>query len=770
MTYILPKGQTLFYASAKFRELQIDQILNDRPKIDFPTNKNFFLTSKHSVAIAYSALHDDPVKYFHPTVDIDRIKKQFNVTHVYNASKQLKLFRLMEKENIDNLLFKDPNSPFHYSKAGIKVHNIYEIKTKINAKRTQYADIEKKTGLGINDIEDSAFSLLLVATKYLEVPQGVSRYSTTSIDYILYDLFKKHLESDFDGVYQDNIDDFHEEICIFNPSSSLTPDYKHKYSWFNNKQVQALTVKPKQQYDFVKQWKDKESKKIAKEIKEFEEILASGENSEEFLEYQEDYEGTFEDFQKTYQVNINKLKSDNLDPVSNIVKIASSLNKDRLHRGSNKTQVIQKYVNKKSGRCRLDNCKNPVSFENCQIELKKIADEMRLYPNANNLHHRGATVADHSIWAARTAYNWMGYIDDPWTKDIYPELRNTVLLSAFLHDIGKIGDLDQVSLTTKGKDDHTYKGLMYIMDQIEFRALTDTSLQSIFNSCYVKDIHKVIIGLCVAMHHYLGLLLSVNNLTPYDAGHSMNKIKWPSIMKDNLRRLSLLNSSSILAKLLTNIVEFKYIITYYDFMRFYRILTYSLPEDDDTIEQILRIIITVSACDVYGAHNVKIDKSLSIYNDDVSALLDPHILHTQTNQHPPMENYIPASRPYYKYLYYTLGLEERDKLLAYSKIVNKNAFMDAWDTYHLFLKHIESKVNLELPRVYRYLDMSGVQEFVTSLFRLLKVGELPTVKHYHKKVPDEIRTFLRTEYNDNDKTHASFVKLYKTHRHKSFEI
>lgn len=91
-----------------------------------------------------------------------------------------------------------------------------------------------------------------------------------------------------------------------------------------------------------------------------------------------------------------------------------------------------------------------VSFQAFALDLKtcsedgymsEVMDDMHWYRVNNSSFHRGDDVYDHSAWSARAMEQWFEE-GHPWVKGIPANLKDAAILGAFLHDIGKTGDLD----------------------------------------------------------------------------------------------------------------------------------------------------------------------------------------------------------------------------------------------------------------------------------------------------------------------------------------
>lgn len=754
----VPANTKVYYASAKFRELQIDRLLENRPLVDFPTDRNIFVTSDYDTAIKYSWKVDDPGTYYTTRKNgPPESANNIDVMHVYQTVRDQSLIDISNPNVIHYLLFEDTNSPFHISKqtkSYTDVNIFYHrkaVKGKVALKK-----FETKLNTSINPF--SGFGILSGVTNYHNyylTKDPMNRVSVIATDYAIANLMRDYAGMNYDGWVQPADDVFHHEFMFFSPSKSLRPLYSDPKEWLQfwihpdvlKENTFALQKKVKDTLDGLEESFERRSQKSLDKIQKYNDQIENPPEDEV-----KDY-GSVEKFVKAVKGQI-KDEEEKL-----------SLAKDRVITNA-KTQLIpylkgagrlttsvyspiQQFYNKSRNHCTFgSSCKTPLSFEQCQKNLENIAYQMELFPNKISNHHVGETVADHSIWVARTIYKWLSYQDHPWVKDIWPEMRNTALLAAFTHDIGKIGDMDTDTLVEVGaKRDHPTRGYLYFVNSLQFKTtnngiINTTKLIDAIGCNYNKT--DVIISAIVAgMHHYLGeLLLSLENFYPSNVGGSLGSAVLP--FSFDYSRYVLPDTDSKLATILDDGIgaQFKYIIF------LHKLLIYLDNADRERIFfekknflQLLHILFAVSAADNYGAYPVGVTREVdSIFKMDASKLLDPEFLFMKTEVCKDA-NVIEILRPYYRYLYHSTGLIEREKMFEFViSIQNFDIFMEAWNEFDRFLMYIQDPDNKHLPNVYGYLSE---QKFEQSLIRLLLKGEISTAPLRTNKISDRVLEMIK---------------------------
>jgi hypothetical protein len=212
------------------------------------------------------------------------------------------------------------------------------------------------------------------------------------------------------------------------------------------------------------------------------------------------------------------------------------------------------------------------------------------------------------------------------------------------------------------------------------------------------------------------------------------------------------NGSGFIHSILGCIVELKYIIVLHSV---FQILKRHDQEgifrnNRDNLEQLLRILCAVGAADVFGAYPVETRREKSRYDQTFADVMDPEVIfsHTESSR----EN-LDIDRPYYRFAYGTRGLDERDRLVEYSRVVvNYDALCDAWDSLHQYMQCIKQNEMDKVPAVYRSLPAQTPNEYLTSLFCLLKVGttkvEAPRAEQYRPRDATLLNIFAKEGATD----------------------
>lgn len=749
----------VYYASAKFRELQIDRLLENRPFEDFPTKSNMFVTEDYDTALLYSWKRDDPSTYYSSRADgPPKSVSNLDVIHVYETVGEQNLIDISDPDVLRYLLFEDSTSPFHISKQEKSYVDVNIFSHRKAAKgRFALKKFEEKLNKHINPF--GGFGTLSGVTNYHNYylsNDSLNRVSVVDTDYVIATLLKEFAGGKYDGWVQPKDSVFHQEYMFFNPEKSLRPLYSDPKEWINfwihpnvlKENTFSLSKKIKETLMGLEESFAEREKKSRDIIREYQEILKHPSPDDI-----EEYDG-LEKFINEMNTQIREEEEKLADAKNKVIKNVQSQLIPYL-KGAGKLLSVfsptQQFYNKSNNRCNFESsCKTPLSFEQCQTSLDEIAEQMGLFPNKITNHHVGETVADHSIWVARTIYKWLSYQNNPWVKDIWPELRNTTLLSAFTHDIGKIGDMDMDTLAEVGaKRDHPLKGYLYFVNALQFKTtdngfIKTTSLIDAIGCRYNKT-DTVISAVVAGMHHYLGeLLLSIENFYPTNVGGSMGALALP--FSFDYERYLVPDQFPRLGEILDNGLgeQFKYIIF------LHKLLVYLDNVDrkkiffkKEAFLQLLHILFAISAADNYGAYPVQVSREEdSVFTKQTSDLLDPEFLFKTTNVSEDA-NIVNVLRPYYKYLYHSTGLVEKEKMIEFAlQIKNFDIFLEAWNQFDRFMMYIENRAVNNLPNIYRYLSP---QDFSTSLINLLRWGKIPLDSKRLEKLPDAVLDNIREE-------------------------
>ena len=415
-------------------------------------------------------------------------------------------------------------------------------------------------------------------------------------------------------------------------------------------------------------------------------------------------------------------------------------------------------------------------LDNCSAEMEALMEEFSLYENANNSHHIGMTVLDHSIWTTRTVFKWLTYSEAPFISGIRNGLKQICLVSAFLHDIGKIGDLDKTTLPTKGnKFKHPVDGYAYLNDPKKFKSLKKDV--GPYFECITR--HKksaTIIKCVVAMHHYFGLLMK----TPDDYTIEFIYSDGKSFLNDVLEIYDLYKQylpdyapPSPVSAMIATITEFKYIA-------FVNRLTQILIEqgaldildDKPLMREIIMCIITVSVADTYGAHSVCLTAQDIEYSKLTKNIMPDSILSSKTGCRPTRHE---LNRPYYGFLGLTTGMRERSRLLRFFDLVNIKTLYEAWNHLPEYLTVMNAGEYEKIPDIFKviYPKENLLKNYLANLKQLLVTGILPSREDFSAQQDryDEIKLNIFDENSDNhEKIRLNPRPLLKLTQGKSREI
>ena len=731
----LPRGTNLYYSSAKFREQEIYAMQHRLPVPAFPSQRNFFVASSAETTRSYGRYIDNPEQYYGNVyrTNAEWQKKVLVQRHTVHAYKTTRIARLLilNEHNV-NLLLSNRDSPFHISKFDIPVTDINLITS--GSEKSGVANyiienwISELNGLDPYDfvrlpnVTRSGFALLMRAST---IYKGTyKRDSSYLYDYTLADLINKFLKGKVVGWYQPSagVGNFHEEIMICEPEGVLERDTDDLDDWTQHVKIKALKRRTSIPIDLD-----------TPVIAHFERKIRTEEQQREQSLRQTPQQGQEHQSLEQFQRRISAIRQNMERPTDkDVYKILNPQARDI--RGDYLTQT---YLNKMFGDCRLGKgitslCKESgVNYSD--TFLSKILDEMMRYPNAQNRHHYGKTVGDHSVWVARTIYNWLKFEDDPWTSDLSFELRPVVLLSAFLHDIGKIGDRDKETLVKDSvKPEHPTKGFQYLSNGLIFRWLGERD--STFEGHSNKDVNVILLSV-IQMHHFLGEILMKYNENAFTYVRKQN-MKIDNVPGDTYSKLhKYLRSDSTegtaLGFALDTMVELKYIMFMVELLQILQEhdVNRVFLDNKENMLMLIKIICAVSAADVFGSYPVSVDEGEPAFSDRIKSVLEPTFLRHETSSNAqPME----LHRPFYVYLYNTLGLKERDNLLAYAAAIHDyDMLVDAWVNIPKFINYIMGKAKT-CPAVYKSLEghtgfTNGAPEkYIKGLLRLLKCGYTQT--------------------------------------------
>lgn len=713
----------VYYSSPRFREVQIYQLLHNEELIEFPTASCFFVTENYTSSLLYSKIIRQP-KIFFQNSEQKSSGQSHDVTHVYRVKGRQTTVQLNDPKTLQYILFDDLDSPFHLSKAHENLLSIDIFSTRGPKGWPSLEAYRAKHKVIINS--GSGFALILGATNYMNYElygDDISRVSFCEVDYTIIKLLKDYLTKvnpSIQGWCQPAEKFFHQEYMFFDPHDSLIPVYGDPRSWLQK--IEVCTTYPKIKKSFLRLLKFGEERLGT--------IKATHADDLSYLKLQ---------VRRLSGGSVDAMFEANLELQQEVIKKEERLCKENtlthlvpylstlyhLRSKFNKLQEI--FFIDNNVKCHLEiNCIEPFGFERCQQNLKTLVNQMRLYSTSPNHHHKSKSVADHAIWVARTVHKWFQYEKHPWTEHIWQEFQNITILAAFLHDIGKIGDLDFHSLQTLGiKEDHPFRGYEYILSKLLFRVLSADQKVSHhklldYLGCTFNTVDVTVLALVIALHHYFGRLLISIDKIPISKLHA-TKVNLPfSLNKDHYKL-----PNGLHPELITTLdrVNFKQVVFLHQLLQYLKEVDHRdvFIGSKANLVQLIHIIFAVSAADTYGAFPVDLAKM----QEDDAKILEPQFIYEETSN---PEVSVVIDRPFYKYLYHTVGLQQKFIFLLFvSKVVNLPLFLAAWNNFNIFIGYLERCLNnfitVEvLPYPYTYLRQNSLAAFLEDLFNLLETG------------------------------------------------
>lgn len=208
--------------------------------------------------------------------------------------------------------------------------------------------------------------------------------------------------------------------------------------------------------------------------------------------------------------------------------------------------------------------------------LNEIIDEMRKYKTMNLMpkgFHQGH-LAEHSIWTALYVEEWLA---NPLFIDLN-EHRNTLVLAALLHDIGKMGEctveygfkqMDTTQLTTsschnKGTHfryneipDHPLRGYLYLTGRLkmkqyglnlkEYTELGEETWNDFFEYFALSEFEVKMLRVIVGIHWELGPTITAKKFSPVEYINKFEMFYHSEFGEDNSTRTTVLKACSLVS-------------------------------------------------------------------------------------------------------------------------------------------------------------------------------------------------------------------------------
>lgn len=698
----------------------------------------------------------------------------FDVIHVYKTTNELHLFDIYDIRNLRRLLYEDTDSPFHVSKRGISLtddisdvdflmsfvkddHNFIEgvlgssaadefmIRTfmAIPAGRESnrfYPHKVNKVNAIYGESETCMFSgfiLLQIAMSFHLIQPGMNytpvRRSAYIYDYYIANAFRSYFtDKHISGWGSLKLHKFHSEICIFEPDKTkLVRDKDSILDWEHIFPFEVSPLRKRaaaldnftQELMFSQQYMEQKLNISREELEKANDYLKGRTTSGYEYESIEDAKYWQKQYDKN-MMNLEAVKSGELVE-SHITDYLRIVGIPDYRRVMNKKLRLMWHKRGKKECEVLRKCFDSIG-DNCNMNW--LIDEMRKYPNKNTFHHRGESVADHCIWVSRCLRNWLQYENEPWTGKIHYELWNVTMVSGIMHDIGKIGDADFV---TRIKPRHPHIGFLYALDEIPFKGercnKRGKQLLKKLDDCYACEMtmeEEIIVNICIAMHHFLGEVLIKHgqlsaHIMPDDFINPGIKHSFYGALKATAERVHLTVLAEIVASLDPEL-KYYYMAWYLiEYLIRMSVLEHVLRKPQ-FMEQLLLVLFAVSAADVFGAHPVEVEEK--------PEMMDPYYLSflskdTSTMPNPGGIPVPPVLRPYYKFMYYSIGIEERDKFMnIWSTIKDHRRFHAAWSQ----ISKLSAK-DFEIGPSFRFsYGIHTADDWIAAFIRVLRTGEVPS--------------------------------------------
>ncbi len=159
----------------------------------------------------------------------------------------------------------------------------------------------------------------------------------------------------------------------------------------------------------------------------------------------------------------------------------------------------------------LLNAQNPKPSEAHTISTQEFFDDMKKYDTSKHDCHWG-NVYQHNVWVARSIAL---FFDNPdsrpdfsqWTEGINRRYKQLLIVTGFLHDIGKAGDLIY-NFTTKSN--HPKIGCDYLMGIKSYRLSPEKAfdIRTWVKKLGISDNDIKLMAILIRMHHEFGSLFS----------------------------------------------------------------------------------------------------------------------------------------------------------------------------------------------------------------------------------------------------------------------
>jgi|SaaInlLV_10m_DNA_2_1039722.scaffolds.fasta_scaffold00006_47 hypothetical protein len=154
-------------------------------------------------------------------------------------------------------------------------------------------------------------------------------------------------------------------------------------------------------------------------------------------------------------------------------------------------------------------CSPPVSIKSEQQELstaQELIENMKFY-KTTNLGHEG-DLYQHSIWTALNTHKWFDEGNE-WCEGLTEKDKKIAVLTGFLHDTGKAGDLE---FTFLAKPAHPQIGFDYLIGNKEYKIDEHRTFNfdKFFHTLKIPEEDRKLIAILVCNHHEFGTYVCNN--------------------------------------------------------------------------------------------------------------------------------------------------------------------------------------------------------------------------------------------------------------------
>jgi hypothetical protein len=240
-----------------------------------------------------------------------------------------------------------------------------------------------------------------------------------------------------------------------------------------------------------------------------------------------------------------------------------------------------------------------VDLHRCSYALKSVAMDMHWYRSNYPVFHTGDDVWDHSAWSALAIEQFFD-VSSPWVKNLDAK-KDLLILTTFLHDVGKSGDKDLSTLILSGKREHPEIGFEYIVGQRMYSVLIPEILEEF---SYVGNTFDA--QFITAKAHSFEDINLAKLLLDSGCVKDQKTLVWVALgvgMHYKFGDILILGRENFSNP---NQAYIDHIVSFIKQMHAESLIDLESPSER---EQLVRFLIAVSAADVLGSQPVKLNKS-----------------------------------------------------------------------------------------------------------------------------------------------------------------